>query len=405
MPAWLLQVLAQYGLSEMMQKVKKAAEGHIMPTSSGQFFDIGKVLASVGSDSNLQGGNTYVKRGSAVAAAYDMDGRASILSPRTPRRSSMANIDHRPNMEEINAMADVNEGGAGAVPADPTADSVADNNNNNNNNNGEAAAEVSGGDVRESRERTRTRTSSSVKIVTPPREATPYDHHLGKFSELAVEAGELFRMYMGHTPDTRNLGIKWEQKVNQKNITVDSSPVNDSTMGAIRGVTLARNCGVEDVIHLLSNDDRTKEYDNMFDKYQFLCEGDDGKFKVRLVQMSGIWPTAPREFIVLSVRRDLPDGTVYLCSRSPTHDVIEPESKGYVRGQCIVSGYCLQPYGAFDDSNRPAGMGPNDVQITICAHSELGGSLPTSVINRLSTGAPVSILTAITSVVNNKGSK
>ena len=56
-------------------------------------------------------------------------------------------------------------------------------------------------------------------------------------------------------------------------------------------------------------------------------------FKVRLVQMSGIWPTAPREFIVLSVRKDEGNGTVYMCSRSPTHHDIEPQSKGYVRGQ------------------------------------------------------------------------
>ena len=99
---------------------------------------------------------------------------------------------------------------------------------------------------------------------------------------------------------------------------------------------------------------------------------------------------------------DAPDGSVYLCSRSPTHDDIEPESKGYVRGAIQISGYCLQPYSCFTDQNRPAGMNKNDIKITLCAHTALGGTLPTTVVNRLSTGAPLNILKAIGSIVSNK---
>ena len=58
-----------------------------------------------------------------------------------------------------------------------------------------------------------------------------------------------------------------------KTVTVDGSPVNGSDWAAIKGTTIARRADMEDIIALLSNDDRTKEYDNMFDKYTFLCEG------------------------------------------------------------------------------------------------------------------------------------
>ena len=47
MPAWLLQVLAQYGLSEMMMKIKTFS-GECLGTP-GQ-FDIGKILEGVQTD-------------------------------------------------------------------------------------------------------------------------------------------------------------------------------------------------------------------------------------------------------------------------------------------------------------------------------------------------------------------
>ncbi len=394
MPAWLLQVLAQYGLSEMMMKIKTFSEGSALGVP-GQ-FDFGKILEGVQTndervmrfmrkpeddapDGERRVGActtfTAVKRGAATDA----------LNPRTPRRSSMALSDKaRPDMSEIVAMADKEDG-----LIDDESESDAG-----------------------SRGRVRTISALSGEFngaaeeednSLPPREVTPYDHHLPKFEEVALDAISMMKMSLGHMPDTRNMGLQWERKLDNKTVTVDCSPVNGSDWAAIKGITMARHADIEDIIALLSNDERTKEYDNMFDKHTFLCEGaTEPYFKVRLVQMSGIWPTAPREFIVLSVRKDESNGTVYMCSRSPTHDVIEPQSKGYVRGQVQISGYCLQPYNTFDDSNRPPGMGVDDIQITLCAHTELGGTLPSTVVNRLSTGAPVNILTAITGVVNNK---
>lgn len=386
MPAWLLQVLAQYGLSEMMQKIKNASEGNTLP--SGQ-LDVGKVLQSVQtSDSRIR---TFMQ---------DQGGSGGPgvppINPRTPRRESMARLSERPNMDEINSMRESLVSGTSDSTADDTDESWKERASGATNN----ANKTTRQSQRQSQVQRPSLTEPQQAVST--REATPYDHHLPQFAALATEAADLIKMYMGHKPDTRGLGLHWEQKVSQKNIHVDGTPVEKSTWAAIRGTTLARNADIEDIISLLSNDDRTKEYDNMFDKYQFYCEGEDGKFKVRLVQMSGIWPTAPREFVVLSVRDDAPDGSVYLCTRSPSHDNIEPESKGYVRGFCQISGYCLQPHSCFSDENRPAGMGKDDIKITLCAHTELGGTLPTSVVNRLSTGAPVNILTAITGVVNNK---
>merc|ERR1711871_1092419 len=94
MPAWLLQVLAQYGLSEMMMKIKNAAEGHALP---GGQLDVGKVLQSVQtSDSRIR---SFLREQGAPGVPD-----APPVNPRTPRRSSMARPSMRPDMDEINSI-------------------------------------------------------------------------------------------------------------------------------------------------------------------------------------------------------------------------------------------------------------------------------------------------------------
>ncbi len=171
---------------------------------------------------------------------------------------------------------------------------------------------------------------------------------------------------------------------------------------------------------------RTAEYDDMFDKYTLLRQVDE-RTSVRLVQMKGIWPTAPREFVLLSSWAELSDGSLLIFSRSPAPEetgaaatrsktgslnplaaaLMETPSKGYVRGSVVVSGYHIQPIAPMIGSpSKKVGTEAKGssaaCRVTLVAHTELGGSLPSSVINSLATGAPVKLLQGLSAVLERR---
>ena len=108
--------------------------------------------------------------------------------------------------------------------------------------------------------------------------------------------------------------------------------------------------------------------------------------------------------------------SLFIASRSPLGSESHiGEISGYVRGYIPVSGYWLQPVpsgapllgldpNSADDSGEIDENAPfTDVRLTLTAHTELGGSLPTSVINMLSCSAPVKVLSAIKEIIRRQG--
>jgi hypothetical protein len=67
----------------------------------------------------------------------------------------------------------------------------------------------------------------------------------------------------------------------------------------------------------------------------------------------------------------------------------------YVRGHLYVSGYIIREIKNVD-------TGESDCHVTMCAHSDLGGTLPVSIINMLSSSAPIKMINAISSLVRQK---
>lgn len=92
-----------------------------------------------------------------------------------------------------------------------------------------------------------------------------------------------------------------------------------------------------------------------------------------------IWPTAPRDFIVLTTFRELENGCYMVATRSVSNEVRHEESR-FTRGTVMVSGYYLKPV-------------EGGTAVTMCAHTDLGGTLPSTIINMLSTSAPIQLLT------------
>lgn len=105
-----------------------------------------------------------------------------------------------------------------------------------------------------------------------------------------------------------------------------------------------------------------------------------------------IWPTAPRDFLVCTTWNELEDGTILISSRSAWNELCLPED-GYVRGFLNISGYHIVPW-----KNSSGGESDLGCHITMCAHSDLGGTLPVGIINMLAFSAPIKMLTAITAL-------
>ncbi len=123
----------------------------------------------------------------------------------------------------------------------------------------------------------------------------------------------------------------------------------------------------------------------------------DDNTSIRRMVCKGIWPTAPRDFVVCSSWMELPDGSLLIFSRSAPDDFCGPKN-GFVRGTVQVSGYWIQPLDTIPDdplANQFKGGSSSGCKVTLLAHTELGGTLPSSVINMLSTSAPLKIFTAV----------
>jgi hypothetical protein len=116
----------------------------------------------------------------------------------------------------------------------------------------------------------------------------------------------------------------------------------------------------------------------------------DERTSIRRLTYKAIWPTAPRDFVVCTTWNELPDGSMLLTSRSAWSNLYA-EKEGFVRGFLNISGYHISPI-----AEAQSGC-----TITMCAHTDLGGTLPSGVINMLSSAAPLKILAAITALTRD----
>lgn len=95
------------------------------------------------------------------------------------------------------------------------------------------------------------------------------------------------------------------------------------------------------VASVVLNDDRIGEYDLMFDRIEFLEKLDD-KSRIRHSYYKPVWPTAARDFIIMTTWEELEDGRVLVATRSVQHPLHPPSDK-YVRARVLIAGYVFTP--------------------------------------------------------------
>jgi hypothetical protein len=337
-PAWLLQILAQYGLSEMMNRIRIAA-----PTLATNY------------------------------STSHSDDRSPIFQPPSSKLGAI--------LTQIQAREEKMR-----HYVDPTVI-----------------------DLPKQRERKRSFSSSEsssttatkpISTVTNSSSSFPLQNKdVEKGSQLSSDSQYILKLYVGLLREDKYV-FDWQVKTKKSNVEVSVSPINGSAWFALKATTTIPHVTKEKLKDFLIDDNNLSGYDDMIDKVEVrvssldlssishnvsqpLLRVNEGT-AIRRMMFKGVWPTAPRDFVVCTTWSELDDGTILISSRS-AWDELSPPEEGYVRGFLNISGYHIVPCKDSDSG----------CHITMCAHSDLGGTLPIGIINMLAFSAPIKMLAAI----------
>jgi hypothetical protein len=128
---------------------------------------------------------------------------------------------------------------------------------------------------------------------------------------------------------------------------------------------------------------------------QFIVQVNE-KSSVRRLCFKAVWPTAPRDFVLCTTWEEQADGSIIVASQAVSEDIC-PAQKGFVRGTINVSGFHIIPHTSSRASEY--NLQPGECMLWLTAHSNLGGSLPASLINMLATQAPLKMMNAIAAIL------
>lgn len=196
------------------------------------------------------------------------------------------------------------------------------------------------------------------------------------------EARRLFRIFTGLTP-VEGLVFNWVLRSTKGNITVHSSDVPDSTWQATKTDCIIK-ASKHRICQLITDDTRTCEYDDGVDGYEML-QRVDPQTAIRHYKFKPIWPTAPRDAAMVTTWEELENGSILISTVSMPDDYCPPV-QNFVRLKLLSSGALLRPI----DEKHGGGTA-----VTFITHADLGGSVPSFIINMLGTGAPIKNMTNV----------
>jgi hypothetical protein len=286
-PAWLVQVLAQYGLSEMMGRIRRATMGQNLIDHSGQ-SQLNAVLARIQTwESRLK----LFRDGEDPHRSPPLQSPApsgnkkhfdnGVLSPNSVSQtesSSMAtNVAALQAALNTAAQSDSHHtAGNARPPTSPVTPLTANDSASSGSETSSAASSrvTSPQPIAESAlapiaEDTEPEEPAAPQVAAEPAPVPvpvppPVQRSPGQI--LSDQAVVMYQKYVGLLP-SGDLELDWQQKVNKGTITVDASKVAGSTWQAIRGKMLMQ-AQKEKILDLLLNDDRIGEFDDMFDFYK-----------------------------------------------------------------------------------------------------------------------------------------
>ena len=170
----------------------------------------------------------------------------------------------------------------------------------------------------------------------------------------------------------------WEPFHEAENVTIlrkvdPSSPLQQvKGMGRIEAPPRA-------IAEIVRDIGRKHEYDGMLDSAH-VVETLDEHTMLNYSAFKRKWPTTARDFLTLQYEQEYPDGTIILAFFSVDDDAC-PVKKSHVRASVEIGAWILSPV----EGN------PMACDAIYAAQVDLGGSLPTSLVNSATSKAPMCI--------------
>jgi hypothetical protein len=215
-PAWLLQLLAQYGLSEMMTRIRVAAP-------SLTWNGVGHSPIFQPTSSKLDILLTQIQTREEKMRSMFVEDHSSTESKREERKRAESESqcsnesDNRPN------------------PTDPTSMAYS--------------------------------SSSSLDVNSNPEMSVPTDGGVGKGMDLAAESQRIMKIYMGVQQDSA-YNFDWQHKTKKSNVDVSVTPVVGSAWFALRATTTIADVTPRKLKDFLINDANIGLYDDMIENVE-----------------------------------------------------------------------------------------------------------------------------------------
>ncbi|GMF34814.1 unnamed protein product [Phytophthora fragariaefolia] len=172
----------------------------------------------------------------------------------------------------------------------------------------------------------------------------------------------------------------WREGPASKGIQVKYGEVAGSEWYTMK-TTGTLHVSADKAARILMRCDMVPKFDEMTKEVKVMEKLSEAS-EVRRVTAKSVMFTAARDFSVVSTYRQEASGRILIATRSVE---FVPERKGYVRATILISGYVVTPHPT----------NPNECEMSVIAHMDLGGNLPAMVVRYLGLSAPIKLVEKI----------
>lgn len=223
-----------------------------------------------------------------------------------------------------------------------------------------------------------TSTTESVhRSMTLLDSASYAHHHADEFTAFRLETLALF---LRLTSDSEP-GVRLDFNKKEGPVELWKGSVTDSPW-AILKATVTIRASLDTISTIVYDLNNITDIDEMV-KVATVVEDISNDISIRHVSAKPVFPTTARDFVVCSTRTVLDERkSVVITTKSIEHPDVVPERRTHVRANMHISGYLIEQ---LDD-------GSSSCKVTLICHTNLGGSVPSALINTFSTSAPLKLM-------------
>eukprot|EP00467_Chlorarachnion_reptans_P009616 CAMPEP_0114489756 /NCGR_PEP_ID=MMETSP0109-20121206/2064_1 /TAXON_ID=29199 /ORGANISM="Chlorarachnion reptans, Strain CCCM449" /LENGTH=238 /DNA_ID=CAMNT_0001666299 /DNA_START=275 /DNA_END=991 /DNA_ORIENTATION=+ len=165
----------------------------------------------------------------------------------------------------------------------------------------------------------------------------------------------------------------WQREVERDGVEIFSRRVDGSRMKQIRGRGKIK-CEAEAVLRLFqaSSVDKIREFNPMYDEGKDIQRIDDHT-KISWSKTHGVALVKPRDFVTFVQLLRTRNGDYLILNESTNHPKFPPGKNGCVRANMLLGANAV----------RPLHGQKGECEFTFVQHVDIGGSLPTWLMNRI----------------------